>query len=457
MMEQRSDIELIEGAIARNHEAFENLVTRYYRSVYGRIARHTLPWVDRDDIVQETFIAAYEKLAQLKEKERFEAWLCRIADNVLRKWHRRQIVQVEFDEACLDTAGAPVVSRATESGDLMIAHLRTALKRLSVQHRQMLLHHYVQQRSYADIGLLMNCTVDTVRSRLQKARNILRKEITHMTKNGNKENIIELDRQGLAGLRTGALVRSRDPSRVPVTGVLLETAGTLCAADGRHLILRACSGIRKLTDSVILGNCEASDFPDMEQARLIVGITEASLQIDGRETRVFPIIEAEYPRYRQVFPQTWHYSIRLTAETVSGLIAEVEPYLEGRHPPQDGWSYYPLAEFSLNVTAQELSVRVGKVMGYSGEGKSIDLLMPDVPHWEHTTTVKGPTKQQLSENNDSVVFHMNFTFFTNAIAGLWHSPSDCIEFQIVDSISPVVFRSSSQCDDISVVMPYRPD
>ncbi len=67
-MEQRSDIELIEGAIARNHEAFENLVTRYYRSVYGRIARHTLPWVDRDDIVQETFIAAYEKLAQLKEK-----------------------------------------------------------------------------------------------------------------------------------------------------------------------------------------------------------------------------------------------------------------------------------------------------------------------------------------------------------------------------------------------------
>lgn len=140
-MEQRSDIELIEGAIAKNHKAFEELVTRYYRSVYGRIARHTLPWVDRDDIVQETFIAAYEKLAQLKEKERFEAWLCRIADNVLRKWHRRQIVQVEFDEACLDTAIAPVVSRDTESGDLMIAHLRTALKHLSVQHRQMLLHH----------------------------------------------------------------------------------------------------------------------------------------------------------------------------------------------------------------------------------------------------------------------------------------------------------------------------
>jgi RNA polymerase sigma factor (sigma-70 family) len=315
--------------------------------------------VDRDDIVQETFIAAYEKLAQLKEKERFEAWLCRIADNVLRKWHRRQIVQVEFDEACLDTAGAPVVSRDTESGDLMIAHLRTALKRLSVQHRQMLLHHYVQQRSYAD--------------------------------------------------------------------------------------------------SVILGNCEASDFPDMEQARLIVGITEASLQIDGRETRMFPIIEAEYPQLRKVFPETCNYSLRLTAETVSGLIAEVEPYLEGRHPRQDGWSYYPLAEFSLNVTAQELSVRVGKVMGYSGEGKSIDLLMPDVPHWEHTTTVKGQTKKQLAGKDNTVVVLMAFTLVTHAISSLCYSPSDYIEIQIVDSLSPVVFRSSSQCDDISLVMPARPD
>ena len=54
---------------------------------------------DAEDLVQESLLAAFDQLAELKDPVRFAGWLAGIADNKLRMWHRRRVVQLNLLEA----------------------------------------------------------------------------------------------------------------------------------------------------------------------------------------------------------------------------------------------------------------------------------------------------------------------------------------------------------------------
>lgn len=98
-MNTQSDDKLIDSVLTGDTEAFSALVTRYYRQVYGRLSARTGNPCDKQDITQEAFLIAWRKLAQLKDKRNFGAWICRIADNLAKTWYRRQCIQTQFEDA----------------------------------------------------------------------------------------------------------------------------------------------------------------------------------------------------------------------------------------------------------------------------------------------------------------------------------------------------------------------
>jgi RNA polymerase sigma-70 factor (ECF subfamily) len=145
-------------------------------SAYGpelrAFARRKLgSWSGADDVVQETFLRAWRS-ARLFDPNRgnARAWLFAILRNVIidsaRSQARRPAVSSDaFDFATSDQADAVVSTLA----------LHDALRRLTAQHREVIVHGHLRERTHVEIAQLLGVPVGTVRSRLHYARRALRR------------------------------------------------------------------------------------------------------------------------------------------------------------------------------------------------------------------------------------------------------------------------------------------
>lgn len=117
---------------------------------------------DADDVVQNTFLAAFRKFSSLRDPASFKAWLLTIAKNECRMYYRRKY---RTDVIPLDAVGEIAAKTGTRSG---IA--QDILAALPDDARTILVLYYVEEQSQADIAARLNIPVGTVKSRLHYAR-----------------------------------------------------------------------------------------------------------------------------------------------------------------------------------------------------------------------------------------------------------------------------------------------
>jgi RNA polymerase sigma-70 factor, ECF subfamily len=170
---EASYTDLISAILSEDHQAFEQLVEKSHRLV-RKVAAPLLPAWAVDDAVQETYIVVYQKLHHLREPEAFPGWLSRIALNVCYQWRRKKekTSELKHEHATAEHATAePTTAELTETG----VDLRSALAKLSGKERNvMILREYIGL-SYEEISRAVNVPIGTVRSRLSKAREKIRK------------------------------------------------------------------------------------------------------------------------------------------------------------------------------------------------------------------------------------------------------------------------------------------
>ncbi len=136
---------------------------------------------DAHDLAQETWLHVYLGLHRLREPSHFAAWLWAIARNVVQMWlrrHRRHAVWDKLDDDALDAA-APSPEETVAALDVRIAILE-ALAQLSPLNREAVRLHYLEGWSYCDIAVRLDVPVETVKSRLQKARRQLKPQLAGM-------------------------------------------------------------------------------------------------------------------------------------------------------------------------------------------------------------------------------------------------------------------------------------
>ncbi len=162
-------------------EAFGKLVLRYQDRLYHAVLRIADTPDDAYDVVQDAFLNAYQSLASFKGDSEFFTWLYRIAFNAAISQRRKKKTT-----ASLDTGrnGKPVAEPIDEShgvrpGDAMEqgedeAKLHEAIRRLSTEHRAVLVMKDLDGLKYEDIAEVMGVPIGTVRSRLHRARLELR-------------------------------------------------------------------------------------------------------------------------------------------------------------------------------------------------------------------------------------------------------------------------------------------
>ena len=171
---------LLANARLGNEEAFSALVLRHQDRLFNSITYAFGCAAEAEDIVQEAFVRAYQNLHSFRGDCAFYTWLYRIASNLMIKQLRRKKYTVSLD-ARIEDAGFDPVGRTEAPSDRIErgedgATVQKALMRLPFRFRQILLLREVDQCDYVTIAQVLDIQVGTVRSRLHRARQQLRKE-----------------------------------------------------------------------------------------------------------------------------------------------------------------------------------------------------------------------------------------------------------------------------------------
>lgn len=145
--------------------AFEVLVERYQRVVYGVAFRLTGNAEDARDVAQNAFVRAYERLETYDVRRPFFSWIYRIGVNEGLNYRRTRRVLEPLANAEAAAVGDDPAARMHASHDV-----QHALMALAPGHREVVVLKYFADLSYAEIGEALGLPEKTVKSRLFEAR-----------------------------------------------------------------------------------------------------------------------------------------------------------------------------------------------------------------------------------------------------------------------------------------------
>ena len=175
---------LIRRAQHGDADAFEQLLLEHQKNVYNLCYRMAGDPDDAMDLSQETFLRAWRCLDQYQFASAFSTWLYRLCSNIcidfLRKRRRQQTVPLTFEDADGEeqTYAVPDAQPLPEEQvELKLTRetLAAAMAQLLPEHRAVLQLRVVNEMSYEQIADVLDIQIGTVKSRLSRARNQLKK------------------------------------------------------------------------------------------------------------------------------------------------------------------------------------------------------------------------------------------------------------------------------------------
>src|SRR5277367_1127 len=149
-----------------SREAFRELFERYREPLYGFFRRRLDNPARAEELAQDCFLALLRNAAGYEPRASFRSYLCGIAINLVFAERRKAGREVAKDEKIADPP-------AHENTDAAL-WVQQALERLEISDREILMLREYEQLSYAEIGGLLRLPINTVRSRLFRARVALR-------------------------------------------------------------------------------------------------------------------------------------------------------------------------------------------------------------------------------------------------------------------------------------------
>jgi len=179
--------ELITRSQNGDIDAFEELVAKYERKVYTIAYRFMGNHEDANDLAQEAFLKAYQSLKSFRQEASFATWISRIIANVcrdqLRKAKRTKLSSLD-EEVWLEESTVkkqlkderPTPEQAYEGKELK-EYLQGLVNNLTPEYKMVIVLRDIQGYSYEEIAEMLDCSLGTVKSRLNRARKALRDQI----------------------------------------------------------------------------------------------------------------------------------------------------------------------------------------------------------------------------------------------------------------------------------------
>ena len=184
------DAEFIERLKRREAAAFEELVAQRSGEIYGLLFRLTENGEEARDLTQETFLRAFQYIDRFRGEADVRTWIYRIAINQARNrsrwWRRRRRDATVSLDATFGESGQSISGKLAEPSQnpeqQTLARerelaLRGALQRLALAYRETVILRDIEGFTYEEIAATLGINVGTVKSRLARGRQELRKKL----------------------------------------------------------------------------------------------------------------------------------------------------------------------------------------------------------------------------------------------------------------------------------------
>ncbi len=168
------EFRLIEEALDGSCDAFKTLFTRNVTRVYSLCLRISADQYIAEEITQEVFIKAWEKLRSFQFDSKFSSWLHRIAVNQFLMHIRSEKRNSEREEEYGKVRLNHDLNRSTDNK----IDLENAISKLPAQARAVLVLYDIEGYKHKEISEFMNIEIGTSKAHLHRARKILREELS---------------------------------------------------------------------------------------------------------------------------------------------------------------------------------------------------------------------------------------------------------------------------------------
>ena len=178
-LNELTDSEIVNLALADNADAFDELMRRYKRPVLNFVYRMLGNAADAEDVAQEVFVRVFQNLRTNKPGAKFSTWLFTLANHAAidrLRWRKRHPTE-SLDSVTETSTSTPATAlnevHAHEIGD----HIAAAVAQLPADQRAALILSEYHGQSYAEIAAVMRCSEKSVEARLYRAKQTLRRQL----------------------------------------------------------------------------------------------------------------------------------------------------------------------------------------------------------------------------------------------------------------------------------------
>lgn len=194
-----TDEELVAAYLEGDHRAFEELVERYKNRIYNLAYRMLGNPEDAYDLVQEVFLLLVRKLPSFRGEARFSTWLYRVVLNACYDRARKSRNHLSLQESPAEDLPELGETLADESAvspeeNMERAEIRKrvqeAISKLPPKFREVVVLHDIQGFDYREVAEILGISLGTVKSRLNRARNRLARELSgYWAENAGEEGL----------------------------------------------------------------------------------------------------------------------------------------------------------------------------------------------------------------------------------------------------------------------------
>ena len=182
-MEREDDIQLIRSVLSGDDTAFEVLVQKHQNSIHALAWRKIGDFHIAEEITQDTFLQVYKNLSQLRNPNQLSGWMYVIANRLCLKWleKNKPVMQSLEDTPVEEIERASYThhvaeERETEHTERRDELVKTLLAKLPESERTVVTLYYLGKMTTKEISKFLGVSVNTITSRLQRARKRLQEQ-----------------------------------------------------------------------------------------------------------------------------------------------------------------------------------------------------------------------------------------------------------------------------------------
>lgn len=171
-MDQKTDAEIVARVLKGDKKAYALLIEAYKGPVFNLAFRMTGSYPDADDLTQETFIRAYQKLPQFDQEKKFFTWLYTIGINLIRNHLKKEVRDISSPASIRLSHDSQRQGLEDGEGDLLsedsMLKLEKTMQKLPVDLREAIILKFHQGLTFEEVAAITGSSVSAVKMRVYR-------------------------------------------------------------------------------------------------------------------------------------------------------------------------------------------------------------------------------------------------------------------------------------------------